>query len=99
MEWEEIEKLLISATLEESDSDVMLSDQEPTEEYDHVSECSQSTDTYRELSDSDDIPFFTVRSRIWTDVNQTLSHEEYASSSTEMVKLFAEWSNQIRKYN
>ncbi|KAL3272243.1 hypothetical protein HHI36_022726 [Cryptolaemus montrouzieri] len=79
MDREELERRRIMAVLEESDSDVMSSDQESGEDDDHVSERSEATNTEQEISDDDEVPLATIRRRVQSEAN--LHQEEYASTS------------------
>ncbi|KAL3289678.1 hypothetical protein HHI36_023082 [Cryptolaemus montrouzieri] len=79
MDREELERRRIMAVLEESDSDVMPSDQESGEDDDHVSERSEATNTEQEISDDDEVPLATIRRRVQSEAN--LHQEEYASTS------------------
>ncbi|KAL3271497.1 hypothetical protein HHI36_021979 [Cryptolaemus montrouzieri] len=67
------------AVLEESDPDVMPSDQESREDDDHVIERSEATNTEQEISDDDEVPLATIRRRVQSEAN--LHQEEYASTS------------------
>ncbi|KAL3272807.1 hypothetical protein HHI36_014267 [Cryptolaemus montrouzieri] len=78
MDREELERRRIMAVLEESDSDVMPSDQESGEDDDHVSERSEATNTEQEISDDDEVPLATIRRRVQSEANL---HQEYASTS------------------
>lgn len=80
MDPEERERQRIMAVLEESDSDVMPSDQESEENEDHVSERSQSTDTEQDISDSDEVSLATIRRRVPSEAN--LQQEDHASTSS-----------------
>ncbi|KAL3287375.1 hypothetical protein HHI36_001849 [Cryptolaemus montrouzieri] len=79
MDREELERRRIMAVLEESDSDVMPSDQESGEDDDHVSERSEATNTEQEISDDYVVPLATIRRRVQSEAN--LHQEEYASTS------------------
>ncbi|KAL3290587.1 hypothetical protein HHI36_024426, partial [Cryptolaemus montrouzieri] len=79
MDREELERRRIMAVLEESDSDVMPSDQESGEDDDHVSERSEATNTEQEISDDDEVPLATIRRKVQSEAN--LHQEEYASTS------------------
>lgn len=79
MDGEELERRRIMAVLEESDSDVLPSDQESEEDDDHVSERSEASNTEQEISDDDEVPLATIRRRVQSE--QNLQQEEYASTS------------------
>ncbi|KAL3288998.1 hypothetical protein HHI36_003441 [Cryptolaemus montrouzieri] len=79
MDREEQEIRRIMAVLEESDSDVMPSDQESGEDDNHVSERCEATNTEQEISDDDEVPLATIRRRVQSEAN--LHQEEYASTS------------------
>ncbi|RVE52801.1 hypothetical protein evm_002674 [Chilo suppressalis] len=79
MDHEQLERCLIMAVLEESDSDDMPSDQESGEDDDHVNERSEATNTEQEISDDDEVPLAIIRRRVQSEAN--LQQEEYASTS------------------
>lgn len=71
------------AILQESNSDVVLPDQDSTEEDYHERERSQPIDREPAISNSDDIPLSKIRSKLRTDANQPVPQEVYASSIIE----------------
>lgn len=69
----------ILSILEESESEEGLSDSDDVDEEDHVSVCSQPSDTEQECSDSDDdnVPLHEIRTQLQSSANRsTLPQQE-----------------------